>query len=613
MNSNERPSVVTAPPVAADAARTALPRWDLSDLFRDTDDPALETALTTLATDAAAFAERYRGRLADLTEAEMAEALNQYERLRQESVKPDVFAGLRFAADTSPQNGAFYQKIRERVTDATLPLVFWEVEIGQLSVERLGVLAAAPETSAFRHYLQNIQDYARYNLTEPEERILEIQGNTGRRAFVRLNEEIMSNLSVPVTLPDGTTKTLTLSEALDLQSDADRATRKASAEAVTATLEANLHPITFIYNTLIQDRANENRMRGMTYPEQSRHLMNELSAETVETVVKASENGFPLVARYYAAKRRLLGLDALYHYDRYAPLATDEAHIPYDDARDLTLTAFREFAPTYGEAAEAFFENGWVDAAPAPAKRGGAFCSPVTPDRHPFLFVNYLGRPGDVRTLAHELGHGIHGLLARRQSYLNFNGTLPMAEVASTFAEMLVFEARVAECDDHTRLAAYAEQIEQAMSTIFRQTVLYRFEQAAHRERQERGELRAARFGELWLEANQAMFGDSLTLGEGYAPWWGYIRHFIATPFYVYAYTFGEMLAFALYRKYREEGQAFVPRYLAMLEAGGSRSPQELVAPLGIDLEDPVFWQGALDIIAEQVATFEELAARVAE
>jgi oligoendopeptidase F len=216
-----------------------------------------------------------------------------------------------------------------------------------------------------------------------------------------------------------------------------------------------------------------------------------------------------------------------------------------------------------------------------------------------------------VRTLAHELGHGIHGSLARGQSYLNFHGTLPMAEVASTFAEMLVFEARVAECDDRARLAAYAEQIEQAMSTIFRQTVLYRFEQAAHRERQEQGELRAARFGELWLEANQAMFGESLTLGKDYAPWWSYIRHFIATPFYVYAYTFGEMLAFALYRKYRAEGAAFVPRYLAMLEAGGSRSPQELVAPLGVDLEDPAFWQGALDIIAEQVAAFEELAARV--
>jgi oligoendopeptidase F len=609
IDTTDRPT--TESTVAAESAvQTIPPRWDLSDLFASPNDPALEAVLTTLAADSQNFTAQYKGRLAGLSPAEMAQCLKVYEAIQQESMKPEVYAGLCFAADSSPEMGAFYQKIRERSTAASLPLVFFEVEMGDLSAERLTLLANAPELAGFQHFLLKLRDRSQYRLTEPEEKILETQANTGRRAFVRLFEEISANLKIPITLPDGTAKTLTLSEVLDLQSHSDRETRKVAADALTDALESNMRTLAYIYNTLIQDKANEDKLRGLEYPEHARHLMNELSAETVETVIKTSEAGFPLVARYYKAKQRLLGLDALAHYDRYAPLFPDEEPIPYDAARGLILSAFGSFDSVYGETAAQFFTEGWVDAAPAPSKRGGAFCSSVTPDRHPYLFVNYLGRAGDVRTLAHELGHGIHGALARQQSYLNFHGTLPMAEVASTFAETLVFEAQQAECDDRTRLALYAEQIEQSISTIFRQTVLYRFEQAAHRERRENGELSVARFGEIWMEANRAMFGDALILEEGYTYWWAYIRHFISTPFYVYAYTFGEMLAFSLYQKYRTEGQEFVPRYLEMLTAGGSKSPQELVDPLGVNLEDPAFWQGALRVIEAQVAEFEEMAER---
>jgi oligoendopeptidase F len=389
-------------------------------------------------------------------------------------------------------------------------------------------------------------------------------------------------------------------------SDADRTVRQAASDALSAGLETQGRTYTYIYNTLVQDKAIEDRLRGYTYPEQSRHLDNELSPETVETVVSVSESGYPLVARYYHVKRHLLGVDTLYQYDRYAPLLKDEPAISFEEARTLILSAFSGFHPDYEAAAAAFFERGWIDAPPAPGKQGGAFCSYVTPDHHPYIFMNYQGKPGDVRTLAHELGHAVHAYLSREQSYLNFHGTLPMAEVASTFAEQLVFDRMMVGATEETRRAAYAEQLEQEFSTVFRQTMLYRFEQKAHQERKS-GEVAQSRYGDIWQDGARRMFGDSVTFEEGHSNWWMYIPHFISTPFYVYAYTFGEMLALALYQKYREEGAAFAPHYLAMLRAGGSQSPADLVAPLGVDLTEPGFWQGALQIVEEQLIAFEQL------
>jgi len=328
-------------------------------------------------------------------------------------------------------------------------------------------------------------------------------------------------------------------------------------------------------------------------------------------VVRTATEGYHLVARYYEAKKRVLGLDTLTHYDRYAPLTTakHEPEIAFDNARDKILGAFAAFHDDYKYAAQAFFDGGWIDAEARPGKRGGAFCSYVTPDAHPYLFLNYLGKQGDVRTLAHELGHGVHSYLSREQGYLSYHGTLPMAEVASTFAEQLVFERQRNDADENTRLSLYAEQIEQAIGTIFRQAALYRFEQAIHRERREKGELTVDRFGHIWQQNVGAMFAGSVELLPDHALWWSYVRHFVATPFYVYAYTFGEMLALALYRRYQAEGGGFAGRYLAFLSAGGSKSPAELVAPLGVDLNDPAFWRGALDVLEAQVATFEKLAA----
>jgi oligoendopeptidase F len=597
---------MTTPDTPA-AAADSLPRWDLSDLYAGPDDPRLDAALVTALADAQAFAARYRGKVASLSPSELDAALTEYERIEQEASKPGLYAGLRFAADAaSSETGALVQRVRERTTEAMVPLLCFDVDLTTLGAERLDALANDPALTRWHHYLGTVRDQATHRLTESEERILEEKANTGGRAFVRLYEELTSNLRFTIPGRDGE---MTLSEVLDLQQSPDREVRKASADALTAGLEPHARTIAYIFNTLIQDKATSDRLRHYASPEDARHLANELTPEIVDTVVGTAVDGYPLVARFYETKKRLLGLPELAHYDRYAPLGGAERDIPWDAARDRVLGAFSRFDPEYESAAGKFFTNAWIDAGPRPGKRGGAFCSYITPDLHPYVFLNYLGKGGDVRTLAHELGHAVHNYLARIQSFTDFHGTLPMAEVASTFAEQLVFEDTVAGMGEDEKLAEYARQIESAIATIFRQAALYRFEQAIHRERREMGELTVARFGELWQENVGAMFGDAVTLEEGHALWWSYIRHFVATPFYVYAYTFGEMLALALYRKYRTEGGGFAPRYLDMLRAGGSKTPQELVAPLGVDLTDAAFWRGALDVLAEQVAAFEKLAA----
>lgn len=592
-------------------AQAAAPSWDLRDLFESHQDPRLANTLADAKQHAEAFAQKYEGRITtlELGAVELADVLSQYEKIHQAVAQVGAYAALVFAADASEANGAFYQKVREQTTEATLPLLFFELELMAADEARLQELQQDPALIRFTHFLNTRRAHAPFRLGLPEERVLEEQANTGRRAWVRLYEEITSNLRF--TLP-GQPKPLTLSEILDLQYHPDREVRNASAEALTTGLEPHARTLGYVFNTLLQDKATEDRLRRYAYQEQDRHLSNELTPETVETVVSTATSGYALVARYYRAKQTLLGLDRLAHYDRYAPLLPDEPTIAYEKAHGFILSAFDAFDPHYREAAAAFFNGNWIDAQVRPGKRGGAFCSYITPDKHPYVFLNYLGKPGDVRTLAHELGHGVHAYLSREQGYLDFHGTLPMAEVASTFAEMLVFSKQEGQGSDRDRLAVYGQQIEQAIATIFRQAALYRFEQAIHRERREHGELSVDRFGALWQEHLEAMFGDSVDLEPGHRLWWSYVRHFVATPFYVYAYTFGEMLALALFRRYQAEGAAWAPRYVAMLAAGGSRSPSELVAPLGVDLTDRAFWQGALDVLQAQVEAFETLADRLA-
>jgi oligoendopeptidase F len=376
---------------------------------------------------------------------------------------------------------------------------------------------------------------------------------------------------------------------------------------LTKGLRDNGRVLTFIFNTLLQDKATRDRLRRYKQPEESRHLANELDSETVETVVSAVERSAGMVARYYKLKREILGLKELTHYDRYAPLFASEEKVSWDEGRKIVLEAMNECSPTLGKRAEEFFTGNWIDAEVRPGKRGGAFCSYITPDLHPYVMVNYLGKLDDVMTLAHELGHGVHASLSREQTFFNFHGTLPLAELASTFAEMMVFEKLQKRASLKDRMALYADKIEGAFATIHRQSTLYRFEQDIHGHRRAKGELTPEQYGEYWQKRNQNMFGDSVALGDDHRLWWSYIPHFINSPFYVYAYSFGELLVMALFQQYKQKGTVFADEYVALLRKGGSMWPHELMGSVGIDIKDPKFWDGGIAVLSGMVDEFEKI------
>lgn len=594
--------------MATDITNTHLEadvHWNLGDLYDGISDPKIDETLTESFTRAEQFEADYKGKIntAELTAATLGAALREYEAINQESAKPMAFASLLFTTDTGdPARGAFLQKMREQGTKLALPLLFFDLELAAVSGEVLAPLLDTPEVAPYSHYLGVVRASRPHMLSETEERLMEEMANTGGRAFERLFEETTSNA---VFHWNG--EELGLAQITAKFMDSNREVRRTAAAAFTAGLEPHLRTLSYIFNTLLQDKNVEDRLRRYSTAQESQHKANELDEATVSLVIDTVVRNYPLVSRYYHVKREILGVDALTHYDRYAPLFEAEETITYPQAREMVLTAFGDFSPEMRRRAADFFDKNWIDAPATKGKASGAFCSSVTPDTHPYVLVNYLGRIKDVMTLAHELGHGVHASLSRRQSLLNFHGTLPLAELASTFGEMLVFEQATQHASLKDKLALYAEKIEGAFATIPRQTAMYRFELAIHKHRREVGELTPEEFGDYWQREVQLMFGDSVELGEEHKLWWSYISHFVSVPFYVYAYSFGELLVLSLYQQARREGPAFADKYLEMLEAGGSLTPQELIAKVGVNLSDPQFWQGGFDVLAGLVDQFEAL------
>ncbi len=388
-----------------------------------------------------------------------------------------------------------------------------------------------------------------------------------------------------------------------------RATWPPGPEHTITIVSGDSHAINFIYNTLLSEKQTKDRLRGFDTPEASRHLGNEVDPAVVEAMVETCVENYGVVSEYYDLKRRLLGVDELTHYDRYAPITGDTSDVPFDEAKGLVLDSFDGFAGELRDAAEPFFTKRWIDAALAEHKQGGAYCAGVTPGLHPYVFMNYMGKPRDVMTLAHELGHGVHDVLAGKQSLLNYHPVLPLAETASTFAEMLVFDKLRSTLDSpEERLALLCGKVEDTFATVFRQIAMYRFELRAHRLRREEGEQTVEDYSAAWQETQQEMYGDSLTLGEEHAAWWLYIPHIFRVPFYVYAYAFGELLVLSLYGQYKRTGEAFVPRYFDLLSAGGSEAPAELVTRMGFDIASRDFWQAGCDLIGDAVEEAKALA-----
>ncbi|MHB8637440.1 MAG: M3 family oligoendopeptidase [Fimbriimonadaceae bacterium] len=594
----------------AEAIPPPSARWDLSALFAAPTDPKIDALWQSLKKRASAFEKAYRGKIdsPDLTAELLLGAIRESEVISTEAAKPIGFAHLLFAADTSdPALGAFMAKQMEKASELSVKLMFFELELQAAPQSVIAPLMADDRLAAYRHYVAVARSLSPYRLNEDEEVILEETANTGCRAWVRLFEEVVSNHGFRFTRPGGEPETLSQQEILALLRESDREVRQAAADAFSEGLKAMERVLVFTYNNLLQDKAVDDRLRTFEYPEQSRHLANELEKASVDLVVRLCREHYGLVERFYTVKRSLLGLDKLTHVDRYAPLFEAQRKVSYDEGKRMVLAAFGGFSPELEARAREFFDRDWIDAEPRAGKRGGAFCSYNTPDTHPVVLLSYLNKTDDVMTLAHELGHGVHASLSRTQSYFNFHGTLPLAELASTFGEMLVFESLVAEASPREQLALYAEKIEGIFATVFRQAAMFRFEQRCHVMRREQGELTAAQFGEIWHEELQAMFGDSVELGEQHRAWWSYVSHFVAVPFYVYAYSFGELLVLSLYQLAKAEGAPFAKKYVDLLKLGGSRSPQELMATVGVDLNSEAFWRGGFAAMEKLVEEFEAL------
>jgi oligoendopeptidase F len=589
--------------------------WDLSDLYEGLDAPRINQDLDQALGRAQAFEKAYRGRIdvaggpsPDL----LREALRELESLYEQMDRPSVYAGLIHAAKTDdPARGALLAHTRERRTAINKHLIFFDLEWVKLPEETARAVLAAPDLAHYRHYLEQKRAWRPYFLSEPEEKLLDEKAVTGRAAFVRLFDETVAAMRFPLE-HDGRVEMLPVQQLNARLYDPERGVRRAAAAGLSKGLEENARLLTYLFNNLVLDHQTDCRLRHFPGPMEPRHLANEIDGAVVEALMTAAERHHATVQRYYRLKGRLLGIEPLLDYDRYAPLFPDLPACDWPRARQIVEESYQAFSPRAGGIVGEFFERRWIDAELRPGKRGGAFSSSAVPSVHPYILMNYTDKLRDVMTLAHELGHGLHQYLARPVGYLQCDTPLTTAETASVFGEMLTFQRLMQiHPDKRTRLAMLCSKIEDAFATVFRQVVLTRFEQALHRARQERGELTAEQINTLWLDANRPMHGDVVQLTEGYGWWWMYIGHFIHVPFYCYAYAFGELLVLALVQKYRQEGAAFVPRYLEMLSAGGSQAPDVLVSHLGVDVKDPAFWELGLRLLGDMVSEAEQLASQL--
>lgn len=586
-------------------------RWDLSDLFASADDPRIESTLRDCLVRAQAFALKYRDTI-DVPEgpapAHLLAAIQESETLQQDLKRVAVFADLVYAADTSkPAHRNLREKVELSATEISNHILFFELEWMQLPVEVADRLNAHPSLAGYRHYLQRLRTYRLHRLSEPEERLVNERDNTGRNAFARLFTELTSSLRFPLQR-DGRTELLTMSEVLALAHHKQREIRQRAYESLFDILSKHELVLTSVYETLIQDHLTMDRLRRFPHPMAERHLDNEIDDRAVEQMTAVAEANYGIAQDYFRLKARLLGLPKLGLFDQYAPLCDTLPSCSFDRGQEMVLEAFGAFSPRFGAMAQEFFAGRWIDAEVHPGKRGGAFCASPAPALHPYILCSYTDNLRDVMTLAHELGHGIHGCLARKQTLFNYDPPLTTAEAASVFGEFLVFDHLTrTQKDPQIQLALICGKIEDACATVFRQNVLTRFEQAVFEQRR-KGRLTSEAVCQAWIEANGRYYGDAVEMMEGYRWGWSYIPHFIHTRFYCYSYVFGELLVLCLYRQYKEEGAAFVSRYIGLLEAGGSNSPESLLKPLGVDFHSPTFWQGGFDEIRSLVEHAQELA-----
>jgi oligoendopeptidase F len=582
--------------------------WDLSPLVHGEDEAGADRLLDEAATRAQTFAQAHAGNVAELGAPAFAAAVQELMAISELAARAGNYAMLRFSIDTAdPAIGALMQRVQEKSTAIETQLLFFELEWAAIEDERADELMAADGLQTARHFLRSTRRYRPHLLTEAEEKILTEKSVSGASAWGRLFSEHVS--AIEVSLP-GEDEPVTLDGALARLMSSDRDVRREAAESVTEALRPGLRTRAYIFNTLLHDKAVDDRLRSYPNWLAARNLSNEASDESVQALLTAVRNRYELPRRWYRLKAQLLGIDRLADYDRMAAVTQDEDEpVAWEDAKELVLDSYAAFTPELGDPARAFFDDHRIDAPPRPSKRGGAFAAYTVPSEHPYLMLNYTAKRRDVLVLAHEMGHGLHAELARPRGILEQGTPLTLAETASVFGETLVFRRLLDQAaTPESRLSLLAESIEGSIATVFRQTAMNRFEELVHSSRRTEGELAVERFNELWVQSQEEMLADSVQITDGYRMWWSYVPHFISTPGYVYAYAYGQLLALSIYKRYVDEGETFVPAYLELLRAGGSRSPEELGAIVGIDLADPGFWDSGLDLVEAQLEEAEEAA-----
>jgi oligoendopeptidase F len=588
----------------ANAAET-LPSWDLSDLYAGPEDPRLAADLDRAEADARALHASHAGKLAGLSGDALAGAIAGYEAIEEVLGRAMSYAQLVFSGDAqSAANGRFYQTMQERVTTIGSHLLFLTLEINRIEDAALEQkFAHSAALARWRPWLRDLRVFRQHQLSDELEKLLHEKEVTGRSAWNRLFDETVANMRVSVSGEE-----LTVSGALNKLSDRDRDVRAAAAKGVSAAFGDNIRLFSLITNTLAKDKEIIDGWRHYPRPTSSRNRANMVEDAVVDALVGAVRESFPRLShRYYAMKAKWLGLPKLMHWDRNAPLPDDaDSTIPWADAVSRVQAAYGAFSPELAEVARPFFDKPWIDAALRPGKASGAFAHPTVPSAHPYLLLNYHGKARDVMTLAHELGHGVHQILASQQGYLMSSTPLTLAETASVFGEMLTFRAVLdAETNPAKRRMLLIGKVEDMLNTVVRQIAFYRFETLLHDERR-KGEIAQERIGELWMQVQTESLGPAFDFTPDYSVYWAYIPHFVHSPFYVYAYAFGDCLVNALYGVFREGHPGFQQKYLAMLKAGGTKRHKELLAPFGLDASDPAFWMKGLDVISGFIDELEE-------
>lgn len=582
--------------------------WNLSDLYASVEDPRIEADLKACEERCTTFAAKYRGMFEKPQVAMLLEALREIEAISEIMGKLGSYAGLLTAADTAnAANRRLDDRLRQTLVERENQLTFFE--LGWLSVddETAAKLIDDPALANYAHYLSAARRYKPHTKSEPEEMLMNQKSLTARSAWVNLFDEFVASLEYHLDY-NGEKRTLTQPAILALSYESDRGLRKAAQECFFTELSQHELVLTSVFNAVAQDHGINDSIRAYSSPMSSRHLANEVAPAVVERMLEVTEANYAVAHEYYRLKAKLLGLPKMATYDQYAPVATQMPSCKYDAGRDTVLTAFGKFHQTMRDIAAQFFDKQWIDAEVRPGKRGGAFSASTVPGVHPYILLNWTDKLRDVSTMAHELGHGIHQYLSRKQTYLNFHHPLTIAETASVFGEFLTFDyVMETTTDPQVRLGLLCSKIEDAFATVFRQNVLTRFEQSAHAARRKE-KLSAEELCDHWWKANHSLYGDAVDMLELYKWGWSYIPHFIHTPFYCYAYVFGELLVLSLYRMYQEEGARFVPRYLELLQSGSSAPPEVLLKRLGADIHDPAFWQKGLNVLRDMVTKATELA-----